>query len=209
MKQSVSKETEKELYTSRLQKVQQKQRKLFKHAVMREFLKIGRNATLLERFMQDPNQKHMEQLEASFRDFYYEVRITNYLNGMSRRMAIDYDKKLKKHKERFQLIIDQPTDAALSLADVLAADIETPLDTVMAKEQQYFFENVQNPKLQRAFTSIKLQEKQKQLLELRFNQQLTNKEIARRFGQTEQNISYWLKKTLTQIKKAYQNLDHS
>ncbi|ONK23355.1 hypothetical protein BLX87_11120 [Bacillus sp. VT-16-64] len=100
------------------------------------------------------------------------------------------------------MTFDKPinrNESDTTVGSFMRSETKTPEEHLICKEniQKYKF-NIENPSLYNALT--KLNKKQIQILYLYYVKGYNNKNIAEYFGQTEQNISYWHKKTLKQLK---------
>ncbi|MEI3599508.1 MULTISPECIES: sigma-70 family RNA polymerase sigma factor [unclassified Oceanobacillus] len=177
---------------------------ILENPVVKEFLKDKKNKKDFFELM-DGVKDNCVHLDNKFRDFYLFNRTIGYMSGLIRRYPIDYDKRVKKRNKRFQLIFDKPInngsdDSNVTMGDFIAASTKTPEEYLIKNENknEILFQ-VKNPIL---YESLKiLSQKQLEILNLYYMKGYTNRNIAEYFGQTEQNISYWHKKTLNQLKE--------
>ena len=92
-------------------------------------------------------------------------------------------------------------DSVLTMGNLLTSTDKTPYDILEEKER--LKENIFVAKNQLLQESVaELEPKQIEILYLKYEEGYSNKEIGKFFGQTEQNISYWHKKTIKQLKKS-------
>lgn len=151
--------------------------------------------------LETPNKKNVKTLDTQFKEFYRFNKIIRYLSGLIRRYPIDYDKKRKLRDGRFPLVIDKTimdnkTGSKVSLVELIHEKIPVDLNQNLIKEDGLF--TIENEELNEALKE--LNSKQCHILFLYYEEGLTNKEIAKIIGQTEQNISYWHKKTIKHLK---------
>ena len=143
-------------------------------------------------------------LNKRFKEFYRSNRISRYTTGLIKRYSIDYDKRVKLRNNRYQLIIDKPINdgrdgANLTMGNILTDSNKTPYEILEEKERMKNKNFIaENQLLQKSVGE--LDPKQIEILHLKYVEGYNNKEIGEMFGQTEQNISYWHKKTLKQLK---------
>src|SRR5699024_11860207 len=55
-----------------------------------------------------PTNENLKKVDEAFKEFYGKVRILTYLSNMIYYNAINYDRKIKKDKDREMLILDKP-----------------------------------------------------------------------------------------------------
>ncbi|ELK23092.1 MULTISPECIES: sigma-70 family RNA polymerase sigma factor [Anoxybacillus] len=178
---------------------------ILENPIIKEFLKDSDHREVFYKTLEDPSVNNVQMLDEKFKKFYRYNRIIRYLMGFIRRYPIDYDKKVKLRSSRYQLIIDKPInngrdDSRVSMREMIVDKRELPLDFLLTKEyerQGIFY--IKNEVLSNALQS--LNPNQRKILYLYYERGFNNKEIARILGQTEQNISYWHKKTLKQLRE--------
>lgn len=179
--------------------------KILENPIVKEFFSKEENMNLLNEVLKDLDTRKLEKLDSKFKEFYRLNRTIRYLTGLIKRYPIDYDKRVKIKNQRYQLVIDKPISKGGDYSNITLKDLLTSNELSIynylviseAKKQNFFV--IENSLLYRVIKE--LTPKQHKILYLYYEEGYNNKEIAKIFGQTEQNISYWHKKTLKQIKE--------
>lgn len=180
--------------------------KIMEDPVIREFLEVEGNRKAFDAAINSFDESKLKDLDERFKEFYRLNRISRYLTGLIKRYSIDFDKRVKLRNNRFQLIMDKPVrsgkeDSVLTMGNLLTSTDKTPYDIL--EERERLKENIFVAKNQLLQESLEeLESKQIEILYLKYEEGYSNKEIGKFFGQTEQNISYWHKKTIKQLKKS-------
>jgi len=172
------------------------------NSLIKTFLQVKGNQELLEKALQEPSEENRKKLDNKFREYYLKVRMIKYVSSLIYYYTIDFDKRINKRNNRFNLIIDgtennNPHEDSASITHKYASSNST--------EQEYFnntrsfSEIIENEKLYYVYNQ--LTDKQKQILEMIYVRGYTNKEVADFFNETPQNISNLHKRALNRIKK--------
>lgn len=188
----------------KLEEIKKRGPVILENPIVKEFLEIEENAKLFNEMLEDQKEKNISILDERFKEFYRFNRIIRYMTGLIKRYPVDYDKRVKVRNSRYQLIIDKPVnigrdDSNITIGDLIEGKTKTPEQSLLDKEdvQELLFQT-SNPVLSAALK--KLDPKQLKILNMYYVKGYNNKEIGEHFRQTEQNISYWHKKTLKQLK---------
>lgn len=138
-----------------------------------------------------------DYLNQLFREFYFELRFTSYINKTLYFTAINFDKKNRSHHKREALILDQPINNQNEnstyieqVASTLTNDYETNYSPF---ENQIVNENLYN-----AFK--KLTKKQQEILYYAYVEELVDREITEILNVSRQAISKTRKKALISLK---------
>lgn len=174
--------------------------------IVKEFLQDEDNKTAFNNAMEILDEANMKKLDEKFKQFHRINRIIRYMTGLIKRSAIDYDKKDKLRNSRYQLVVDKPVNNGREGSNVTIKDLliepkgTSPADYLIFKEdeEKKLFQ-MDNSYLSEAIKE--LNEKQHEILYMYYEQGYTNKEISEYYGQTEQNISYWHKRSIKQLEK--------
>ncbi|ECO1677996.1 sigma-70 family RNA polymerase sigma factor [Peribacillus frigoritolerans] len=193
-------------YRKEILEIKKRLPKILEDPMVKEFLKDKENQTAFNRAMEILDEVNIKNLDQKFRNFHRINRIIRYMTGLIKRYPIDYDKRVKLRSSRYQLVVDKSINNGRDGSNVTMKDLlvegkgETPVECLMHKEdkQKNFFQ-MENQYLNEAIE--KLDPKQHQILYMYYEQGLNNKEIGEYFGQTEQNISYWHKKSIRQLEE--------
>ena len=206
MRQSKSKENDVSHCCKKdIEKIKEKLPALLGNSVLKEFLEEGQNRKDFYEMVNNQDELSLRKLDKQFKEFYRINRIVRYISGLIKRYPIDYDKRVKLRNKRYQLILDKPVnngkdDSAICMRDMISDRKIEPDDLLIEKEEhKNLFFDTKNPFLYEALKKLGL--KQKEILYLYYEKDFNNKEIGERFGQTEQNISYWHKKTIKELQQ--------
>lgn len=180
--------------------------KLLENNVIKNFLDIKENEKMLEKVLIDPSEKNFRELDESFKEYYLKIRIIKYISNLIYFYTIDFDKRINKRNQRYNLILDgsecnDSNENAMNLIDKQSSSNSTEKDYF--ENEQSLNELIENQKLYKIYQQ--LTDKQKEILELIYVRDFTNKEVAEFYNETPQNISNLHKRALKKIKKNYKN----
>ncbi|MDQ7723548.1 sigma-70 family RNA polymerase sigma factor [Bacillus inaquosorum] len=169
--------------------------------LVKQFTEDKDNEKLLNEAFEKGDIQTVRKLNNEFREFSKRMEAIRYVNGILKRYPIDYDKRVKKRNNRCLLILDKSVDANgdTSTTSFLELLQDPRQEEELSKNilQDSIFE-IDNEKLKKAVNSLK--PNQKKILKLIYEDNYTQREISKIIGQTEQNIYYWHKKTIKQLK---------
>lgn len=77
-----------------------------KHPLVKNFLSNPRYERLFNHVLEHPDSEEAECLDREFKRFYKNIRMIKYINSMIRIFSVDFDKRVRKNRERFPLMID-------------------------------------------------------------------------------------------------------
>ena len=139
------------------------------------------------------DREALNRLNSLFHKYYTEIRFIAYVTKLIRYTAINFDRKRRVGHLRFPLTLDQPVGASDSAWIDL---IESPTcDGELA-----FEESIQQKSLYRAYS--RLTSKQKEVLDLFYRFELSDTEIARAAGISQQAVSRRRKRALEKLRMA-------
>ncbi|MDR4224267.1 sigma-70 family RNA polymerase sigma factor [Heyndrickxia coagulans] len=166
-------------------------------------MKDKKNEKLLAEAYQKGDLNTISKLNLAFQDFQRNVqfyRAVRYAIGILKIYSKDYDKRVNKRNNRNLLILDKPINnhdesSATPMVDLIQdSRQEEELFKILLQSNAFDFKN---ERLERAF--FPLPYKQRRLLELKYVENYSQREISNIIGQTEKNIHYWHKKTIKQL----------
>lgn len=176
--------------------------KILNNSLVKSFLQIKENQQLLEKAIQEPTEENTKALDSKFREFYLKIRIIKYVSNLIYYYTIDFDKRINKRNQRYNLILDgtvsDPHENSTILINNFVSSNSTEQD-YFNDDTQSFNELIEYEKLYEIYNQ--LTNKQKQILEMIYVRGFTNKEVANYFGETPQNISNLHKRALQRIKE--------
>ncbi|AMA71541.1 hypothetical protein ACH33_00960 [Aneurinibacillus sp. XH2] len=85
-----------------------------------------------------PTKENQEKLDEVFKTFYLKIRLLNFIFKTIYYIAINYNKKIRKHKQRYLLILDKsvqntPEDDGISIIDLVPSSERTPDEWMIEK----------------------------------------------------------------------------
>ncbi|HWO76457.1 MAG TPA: sigma factor-like helix-turn-helix DNA-binding protein [Bacillus sp. (in: firmicutes)] len=126
-----------------------------------------------------------------------------YIATLAQQFSNEYDQKCREQKERYQLLIDKPSeneDDVYPIIDYLSYKQQTSKDDVFNTDHT-LLDLAEDETL---YNSLKkLTNKERKVLEFIFIYQLKQVEISDLFGDTPQNIGKIKKRALKKIKESY------
>ncbi|ETT61033.1 hypothetical protein BSK66_31860 [Paenibacillus odorifer] len=125
------------------------------------------------------------------KDMTLEKRFVGYISSLLHYNSIYFDKKNRKHNERFSMVLDE--------SDYLNHPAENSVEY-----SDNFFEELENqisdPSLYAAF--INLTEREREILNFSIVQNMKDKEIANKLGVSQQSISKTKKVALKKLRES-------
>lgn len=191
---------EKELICrEKLNRFVEENRYFLEHRVVKSFLSNEENKRLFFEVICYPTSVNKKKLDEEFKRFYFNIRFTAFLSSTLYFNAINYDKRHRKLSNRYQLTLDQSIgdeEEERTFKDLIEDSnsnltIDDILDSTDIKDY------VTEPSLVQAIN--KLTPKQKEVIDLAYVKGLSDTEIAKRLGKSQQGISKLHKKALKRI----------
>ncbi|WP_010531813.1 sigma-70 family RNA polymerase sigma factor [Lentibacillus jeotgali] len=169
--------------------------------VVQRFLSQESNYQLFTTAICFPTEDNWRKLDQAFRQFYTEIRFINYIAKVLWRYAKDFRVKYQRDEARYLVILDESIQikgesSAITYKDQLAEHSED--STPKGESLQDQVEDVQ---LQKALNQ--LTDKQLKVLDSYYVHNMTQKEIARNLGGSQQSVSKILQTTLDKLKESY------
>ncbi len=159
------------------------------------FLSKRENYELFKKAVCCPTVKNKENLDRTFKVFYFYVRFTSYVSTTLFYHGINLDKKIREKNIRFPLTLDQPvsTDSDLVYKDLVQynEDYNVRSDNIL--------DYILDPKLYKAVQA--LTSNQKEILYLVYVKGYTDTDIAIFTEKSQQTISKSHRKALKKIKR--------
>lgn len=166
--------------------------------VIHLFLQNQKNRDLLSSFIAEPCLENKVRLDNAFKVHYKKAKVTSYINKLIHFFSIDFDKKVNRYYRRniflSSFVKDDSNARELPFKQLeLQKDF---YDTVL--NDQGLLQSITSEEL---FHAIKtLSSKQLLILELKYSQNLSNKEIAHILNASPQTISYNLRTALKKLR---------
>lgn len=169
--------------------------------LIEQFLSIPEHAELFQSYKKAPTERQEEELDATFKQYYKQIRAISYLNKFIHFASKKSDKKIREHQERYQLIMDKPSDEEgnTTIGDLLIDESSVFYYKEIPSEQLEDY--VQNPIISNSLK--RLTKKQKNILYLSYVKSLKDIEIAKRLHVSQQAITKTKNKTLQKIRSEF------
>ena len=133
------------------------------------------------------------RLNSLFHKYYTEIRFIAYVTKLIRYTAINFDRKRRLGHLRFPLTLDQPVGGS----DNAWIDL---IESSTRDEEPAFEESIQQKSFYLAYS--RLTSKQKEVLDLFYRLELSDTEIARTAGISQQAVSRRRKRALEKLRVA-------
>ncbi|TYR78891.1 sigma-70 family RNA polymerase sigma factor [Priestia megaterium] len=168
------------------------------NVIVKSFLEKEEHKLLLLDVICNHNQANREKLDLEFKKFYFNIRFISFVSNTLYFNAVNYDKKYRKISKRHPLTVDKPLgDEEDSSFKDLIIDTNADIRVEELLNSLDIEDYVANPTL---YAAIKeLSPKQKQVLNLVYVNGLTDTEVSKRLGKSQQAISKLHKKALGKI----------
>lgn len=146
------------------------------------FLDDTDNRELFENYQKKNSDAIKMVLDERFRRFYQRYRLISYLIKLLHFESIHFDKKLHLHNKRYQLATAQTGEAEL----IVEQHFNNKQYYEYHSPSLSFQDHLTNEELFKSFNQ--LTEKQKYIITLSYLHQMTDTEIAKSLGITQQSI---------------------
>ncbi|MCA1060998.1 sigma-70 family RNA polymerase sigma factor [Rossellomorea aquimaris] len=160
------------------------------------FISQGANQKLVEDFLRHPSAMKEDRLNEAFKAHYFDIRFTSYVSSSLYFHSVNFDKHIRKYSERHPLTLDNQTnEEGMSFIDLVP---DPSPDISPFTNYSTLGECLENEELLKAYKT--LTDKQKHILDLAYVQELSDTEIARMFGVSQQAVSKTHRKALCILK---------
>ncbi|QAS54847.1 sigma-70 family RNA polymerase sigma factor [Halobacillus litoralis] len=173
---------------------------LLENPLVISFLEKRENLTLLVQHLRSPSKQNKQALDEAFREYYTGVKILNYLSKTLYWEAVNFDKKKRKENIRFPLVVDgAASEEDSGYEESLVSEEESVENQIIESSRSFLIDRIGDIRLKTAFSS--LTQRQKQLLEGVYGDNLTITETADKLGITQQGASKIHKLAIERLKK--------
>lgn len=167
--------------------------------LIKGFLNNDTNFQAFEKAILNPTIENKDRVEILFKEYYKGIRVNAYFTNLIRYYSIDFDKKVRKLKDRYTATLDKPAndnENAPSFKDLITdktiEDDELIPDNTLR-------EIISDDLLYQALDVLTTF--QYQILDLIYVKNLSQIEIAELMNSTPQNISNTHRRSLRKLKK--------
>lgn len=170
------------------------------NVIVQAFLQDDKNKVLLIKAICSQDKRDSEKIDVEFKKFYFNIRFTSYISNTIYFNAINYDKRYRKISQRHPLTVDKSLqDGGESSLKDFIVDPKSEMDIEEMMKSPNIEDYITEPFL---FDALKdLTPKQKQVIDLAYVNRLSDTEISKRLGKSQQAISKLHKKALEKISK--------
>ena len=169
---------------------------LKQHKAVDSFISQPKHQILLKDFIRHPSSRKEDRLNEAFKAHYFDIRFTSYVSSSLYYHSVNFDKRTRKYNERHPLTLDNQGDEGDgSLIDLVP---DPSPDIAPFTNYSTLAECLESEELLRAFKT--LTDKQQNILDLAYLQELTDTEIAKILGVSQQAVSKTHRKALRTLK---------
>lgn len=166
---------------------------IFENKLIVSFLDDIDNRELFESYQKKNSDAIKSLLDERFRSFYQKYRLVSYLIKVLHFESKHFDRKIRQHNNRYQLAKTDTGEADLIFEQDVSENRVNNFDFPLN-----FQDHLTNEELFNSFS--KLTEKQKNVLTLAYQYQMTDTEIAKSLGVTQQSIYKTRKSAITKLR---------
>ncbi|MGA5691387.1 hypothetical protein [Cytobacillus pseudoceanisediminis] len=172
--------------------------------IVKSFINQPKNLSLLESAIIHDDLSAKVQLDEQFVEHFFLFRLIKYISTLSYYFSNDFDKQRRKQKEKYQLIIDKPSDNnkdSPSIIDIFSLKQDGESHNHSLETGFLIFDSIEDENLYEIL--IQLNKKEKEIIKLLVFDQLKQIEVAKLFNETPQNIAKTKKRIITKIRNQY------
>ena len=159
------------------------------------FISQEENQKLVEEFLRHPSAHKEEHLNEAFKAHYFDIRFTSYVSSSLYYHSVNFDKHIRKYSERHPLTLDDQAEEGGSFIDLVP---DPSSDIAPFTNYSTLGDCLENEALLRAYKT--LTDRQKHILDLAYLKELSDTEIARTLGVSQQAVSKTHRKALSLLK---------
>lgn len=167
--------------------------------LLKSFFGNQENIELFEAYLLNPTEKNKEFLDEQFELHKYVARCTAYLSKAIFYKSQHFDKKVRKDRQTYQLILNDDKDGQKPLIEI----IPNINELYISSDVQEIEENFDDQKLKEAMKI--LTEKQKRIIYLIYFEELRDREVAALLNISQQAVTKTKKIALRKIRKEYED----
>lgn len=168
------------------------------NVIVKSFLENEENMRLFISSICSTDNRKREKLDIKFKEFYFNIRFTTFISNTLYFNAVNYDKRYKKISKRHPLTVDKPLgdeDNSSFKDHIEDTNAEIKIEALL--KSLNIEDYVVDPILHRALQIVSA--KQKEVLDLAYVKGLSDTEIGKLLGKSQQAISKLHKKALETI----------
>ena len=165
-----------------------------KQKIIQEFLRCPSNKSLFEEFKATNSREIKLMIDSKFKKYYQNYRVLSYLIKVLHFESKHFDRKVRTHRDRNQLILT----SNLENLDLSPIYLEKSYSDSIGLSENI----VDHISCDDLFNCLRtLTDRQKEILSLAYVRQMSDKEIAQYLGITQQAVSKTRRNVITIIRK--------
>ncbi|MFS1514021.1 sigma factor-like helix-turn-helix DNA-binding protein [Chengkuizengella sp. SCS-71B] len=173
--------------------------KKMKNPILKNFFKEEKHKIQYEEYLKTGDLSYLLQLETSFKEYYYRVRVLNYFNKYLYFKAIKFDMNQRKLQQRFQLILDKSNDIR---NNYILNSIEDKKAYFNVDEMNIEIEDlVTNEQLRNSISKLTIL--QKKVIYFYYIKEMKDIEIANKLNISRQSISKTRNTAIKKLRKDF------
>ncbi|WP_312094888.1 sigma factor-like helix-turn-helix DNA-binding protein [Niallia sp.] len=175
----------------------QENKSLLSNPIVKSFLKKKVNFHLLKKAIECPTKENREKVDEAFKKHFFTIRFTSYITSSMEYSTINFNKSLTLYQKRFPLILaEKETEGE---KDLTLQDKHAEIESIVENEamRSGMEEYISDKTIYSAILS--LTQSQRVVLTYAYLYKLTDTEIARAIGTSQQYVSKTRKTALKHI----------
>src|SRR5699024_2804541 len=181
---------------------QSKHGQALSNQVVQRFLSQASHYELFATAICFPTEDNWQRLDQAFRQFYTEIRFINYIERVLWGYAKDFRVKYERDEARYLCMMDKPIQIKGESSAITYKDQLVDHRQDNTPKGETLLDQVEDLQLQKALKQ--LTDKQLRVLDGYYVHNMTQKEIARSLGVSQQSISKIMKTALDKLKDLYE-----
>ncbi|MGZ9869913.1 sigma-70 family RNA polymerase sigma factor [Priestia endophytica] len=187
-----------------LDEFKERNKKLFSEPIVKSFFEENpTHLTLLEASVVHKVEEATEKLDKLFTEHFFLYKLMKYISTLSYNFSIEFDRRRKKQKTRFPLLIDHSYENENNnisvLSDHLLEDRNNSIDNSFEDRNRHsIYPLIEDKSLYQALK--KLTPKEKSIIELIIIKEMKQIEISQVLNESPQNIAKTKKRALKKLR---------
>lgn len=191
------------LNEQKIKEFEKENTELLQNDIVSSFLKQPLNKQIYYKAISNPTKENMKELDNKFKHFYFNIRFISHISTTLHFNSVNFDKRQRKLQSRFQAprnIVresDFESEENNYLESIPDENAMISLNTFLSKDD--ITKQISSPALYQALNG--LSPKQKQIINLAYVNGLSDTEISKLLGKSQQAVSKMHKNALGNLLK--------
>ncbi|OZT10614.1 hypothetical protein CHN50_21095 [Priestia aryabhattai] len=187
-----------------LDEFKERNKKLFSQPIVKSFFEENpTHLTLLEASVVHKVEEATEKLDKLFAEHFFLYKLMKYISTLSYNFSIEFDRRRKKQKTRFPLLIDHSYENENNnisvLSDHLLEDRNNSIDNSFEDRNRHsIYSLIEDKSLYQELK--KLTPKEKSIIELIIIKEMKQIELSQVLNESPQNIAKTKKRALKKLR---------